>query len=62
MANEHRYVTLLRAAKELLEKQKDNRYVLDLLEETVVYDGAICTGDCLLNDIIDYLEEVDHGC
>ena len=43
--------TLLKATTDLLEKQEGNYYVLNLLEETVFYDGAVCRGSCLKNDI-----------
>ncbi len=52
---EDRKVTLLRAAMELLLKQRDSNYVLDLLGETVFYDGAECDGDCLIEDIAEEL-------
>ena len=48
---ENRTNILLKACKELLEKQERSRYVLDLLSEIVVYDGAECDGSCLLDDI-----------
>lgn len=56
--------TLLKATKDLLEKQDNFYYVLNLLEETVFYDGADRDGSCLKNDI-DYwfyeLEEQTKG-
>ncbi len=43
---------LLRAAYDLLKKQDDSWYVtLNLLDETVYYDNAECSGACLLDDI-----------
>lgn len=48
---EDRKEVLLRACLELLQKQEDSHYVLDLLEETVFYDGADCDGSCLIEDI-----------
>ena len=48
---EDRKVTLLKACMRLLEKQEKSHYVLDLLTETVHYDGADCDGYCLLEDI-----------
>lgn len=48
---EDRKVTLLKACMELLQKQNDSYYVLNLLEETVFYDEANCDGYCLLDDI-----------
>ncbi len=52
-----RKVVLLRACLELLEKQNDSGYVLDLLSETVFYDDADCDGYCLMEDIKDELEK-----
>lgn len=46
---------LLLACYELLEKQKHSSYVLDLLEETIFYDGADCDGNCLMEDIAEEL-------
>lgn len=48
---EERIITLLKACKELLEKQNNSHYVLNLLEQTVNYDDAECDGYCLLEDI-----------
>lgn len=47
---------LLTACAELFDKQFDSPYVLNLLEETVFYDGVECDGDCLAGDIADLLE------
>jgi len=60
---EDRKVVLLRAAYDLLKKQDGNMYVLNLLTETVPYDGTDCDGYCLMEDIASelYLEECD-GC
>ena len=55
---EPRYVTLLRAAHTLLHKQYHAGIVLNLLEETVFYDEAECDGNCLLNDIEYYFDEI----
>lgn len=54
-----RAITLLKACRNLLNKQKDSFYVLNLLQETVFYDGTDCDGCCLSDDIEDYLME--HG-
>ncbi len=51
--------TLLKAAYELLEKQNDSGYVLNLLGETVFYDEAECSGGCLMEDSSYLLEESD---
>ena len=56
--DENRAITLLMAARELLEKQKESPYVLNLLCETVFYDGVYCDGYCLSDDILDYLLEM----
>ena len=55
--NEDRAMVLLKACLALLDKQKESRYVLNLLEQTVVYDGTDCDGYCLSDDIKDYLME-----
>jgi hypothetical protein len=46
-----RKTILLQAAYALLKKQRQSSYVLNLLEETVVYDDADCDGFCLMEDI-----------
>lgn len=48
---------LLKATLDLLQKQKDSRDVLNLLETTTFYDEADCDGECLLNDIEDFLTQ-----
>ena len=53
-----RYITLLRAAHTLLKKQYDASIVLNILAETVDYDEAECDGNCLLNDIEYYFDEI----
>ena len=57
--NEDRAITLLNACRNLLNKQKESSYVLDLLTETVFYDGSDCDGYCLSDDIEDYLMEYE---
>lgn len=47
---------LLRACLDLLRRQKDSTYVLDLLREKVFYDDCYCDGHCLMEDIRSYLE------
>ena len=54
---EDRSITLLKACRELLNKQNESVYVLNLLEETVYYDDTDGDGSCLLEDIEDYLIE-----
>ena len=46
-----RKTVLLMACRDLLKKQINSIYVLDLLSETVFYDGADCDGYCFLEDI-----------
>lgn len=43
--------TLLKATHELLSKQDESGFVLNLLTETVHYDDVDCDGYCLMNDI-----------
>ena len=60
MDNEYnRIVYLLQAAYNLINKQNDSGYVLNILEETVNYDGSDCDGYCLLDDIKDALYALD---
>ena len=47
---------LLRACYDLLMKQVESRYVLNLLDETIHYDDTNVDGNCLLEDIRDELE------
>ena len=47
---------LLDATHNLLEKQMESGYVLNLLSETVFYDGAECDGHCLMEDIENLLK------
>ena len=48
---EDRKITLLKACRDLLKKQNDSSYVLNLLSEAVFYDDVDCDGYCLLEDI-----------
>ena len=57
---EDRKITLLKACMKLMSKQNDSPYVLNILEETVNYDGVECDGGCLLEDIKDYLIEIEE--
>lgn len=56
----NRAKTLLKATKDLLEKQENSYYVLNLLEETVFYDGAECDGTCLKDDIDYWFDELEE--
>ena len=49
--------TLLKATYELLNKQHESYYVLNLLAETVYYDEAECDGNCLMEDIDAWMYE-----
>jgi hypothetical protein len=54
--------TLLKATYDLLSKQYEDYYVLNLLAETVYYDEAECDGNCLMEDIDAWMDErgIDH--
>ena len=58
---EDRAVTLLKAARDLLNKQNESPYVLNMLEQTVHYDEADCDGSCLIDDINAYLEDIGEA-
>ena len=49
--------TLLKATWNLLQKQNETIYVLNMLEELVYYDEAECDGNCLMDDINYWFEE-----
>lgn len=46
---------LLKVAYDLLKRQDDSCYVLNLLEETAYWDGCECDGYCLMEDIAEFL-------
>lgn len=46
-----RKTLLLTKCYELLKRQEDSEYVLNLLDEIVFYDNAECDGICLIDDI-----------
>ena len=50
---------LLKASRDLLNKQNETIYVLNLLEETVEYHGTECDGYCLIDDIDDWLLQTE---
>ena len=52
-----RAMVLLKACFSLLNKQKESRFVLNILEQIVAYDESDCDGYCLMEDIEDYLRE-----
>lgn len=55
----NRAKTLLKATYELLNKQVGSYYVLNILAETVFYDGTECDGSCLMEDIDGFFWEID---
>ena len=50
---------LLKATKDLLEKQDNSCYVLNILNQTVFYDGVDCDGSCLKDDIDYWFDELE---
>lgn len=48
---------LLKAAYEIFKQCDDSYYVLNVLEQTTVYDGVECDGYCLMEDIETLMEE-----
>lgn len=57
---EDRRIILLSACKELLEKQEDSSYVLDLLSESIYYDEVECNGAFLLKEIKIELDDFNY--
>jgi len=53
----NRAKTLLKATYNLLQKQNETIYVLNMLEELVYYDEAECDGNCLMDDINYWFDE-----
>lgn len=51
--DDERAIILLKACYNLLRKQSESHYVLNLLRETVHYDDTDCDGYCLMDDIED---------
>lgn len=52
---------LLRAAYDLLTKCKEGPYVLDAMGVLTFYDGTMCDGDCLREDIAIELDIEDDA-
>ena len=50
-----RLLILARAAYQLLKKQNESPYVLNLLGESTVWDGVECDGYCLMTELHDQL-------
>lgn len=57
MTIEERKTYLLKACFNLLSKQLESSYVLDLLAETINYDETECDGECLMEDIASIIYE-----
>lgn len=55
-----RAIILLKACHDLLNKQEESKYNLNLLMEDVFYNDEYHDGYTLSDDIADYLTE--HGC
>lgn len=55
--NKERELILLRAAYQLLKKQDKSFYVLNLLEQSTVWDGTDCDGYCLMEELQYLLED-----
>ena len=55
-----RAVELLKVVREIMQRQNESGYVLNILEETAFYDGAECDGYCLLDDIEIELERIEE--
>ena len=47
---------LLKACCDLLEKQDNSFYVLNLLDEEIQLDGVECDGNCVFDTIKDFFE------
>lgn len=52
-----RAVTLLKAARNLIKKCDEASYVVNVVSESVFYDGVDCDGYCLMEDIEYLLED-----
>ena len=51
-----RAIILLKATYEILKQQEESPIVLNILEQTAVWDGVECDGYCLKDDIKDWFE------
>lgn len=52
---------LLKASRDLLNKQNESPFVLNMLEQTVEYHGAEGDGYCLIDDINDWFALYDSN-
>ncbi len=48
---------LLKATRDILQKCDESPYVLNVLEVTAKWDGVMCDGYCLKDDIDAFFEE-----
>lgn len=51
-----RAIILLKATYEMLKRQEESPIVLNILEQTAVWDGVECDGYCLKDEIKDWFE------
>jgi hypothetical protein len=51
---------LLKAVYQILKKQDESCYVLNLLAETAVYGGAESDGYCMMGEIRDHLADLGY--
>lgn len=51
-----RAIILLKATYEMLKQQEESPIVLNILEQTAVWDGVECDGYCLKDEIKDWFE------
>jgi hypothetical protein len=54
-----RAMILLKASRDMLEKANEGPFVVDVMSETVFYDGTDCDGHCLKEDIDNLLLEME---
>lgn len=55
-----RRMELLRSCRELLQIQNESPQVLNILEQTVYYNGSECDGRCILDNINNLISEFDN--
>lgn len=51
---------LLKATYDLLKRQAESPFVLNILDETTVWDGVECDGYCLMEEIEECLDLADQ--
>ena len=56
-----RAIVLLKATRDILQKQADSSFVQNVLDITAKWDDAECDGYCLLDDIKALLEEMGES-